>query len=190
MRIFAFLCLVCILVSCDQKQALAYKYVDLPQEVMCNKTPKALLNEALHSFENDLITKYDSIEKKYPTAYARFVIKGIMGREDYKGMASAHSHAIKDALLEEGILVKNGGTSNLNYNHPDVKCVIENLEDKDMTRAINALLQTGNMDPKMFDTKLRGVGRNIKTKPYQATYIALDGYYQYMVDIAPDAPDE
>lgn len=186
MRLIAFLFLVVICIGCNQKPKLNFQFADLTQNISCTSTNDALLNEALHSFEQDIFVKYDSVKKLHRTAYARFITRGILGSEDYNALASVHSLEIRDALLEAGILITNGTKSNLNYTHPDVQCIINNMKDTALKTTINALIETNSMDPTLFDSRLRNIGSSIANKPYQATYIALDAYYQNLVNITLD----
>ncbi len=177
------LMLIIILASCTQFGKITYKFSDKPAKIECNTATDALLNEALYSFEEDILTKYDSTNKRSSAAYARFIYNGISGTEDYKSIANPHSLQIKDALLAKGILSNSGGKSNLNYQHPDVACIIDNIEDPDLKRTIQALISIDGMDPALFNDRLRNAGSTMANSPNKAAYVALDAYYQNLVNL-------
>jgi len=187
MRSLTLLCLLLVIVSCNQQSKLEFKFTDNPQNISCSTSNNNVLNEALYSFEEDIFAKYDTT-RTHSKAYARYILKGIKGTEDYQSILSDHSLQIRDILLSEGIIKVNNGQGVLDYNHPDVKCIINNIEDEGVKRTINALLQTNSMDLSLFDTRLRNIGREARRRPYQSTYIALDTYYKNLVGLTASTP--
>lgn len=182
MKFFVFSVSILIL-SCSQTPQIQYKYSDKEQPVTCSDKNDALLNEALHSFEDD-ISKYNTRPTKTRiTAYEKYIYKGMLGTIAYKDIVNEHSLVIRDQLIEAGIINKNKQGSNLNYNHTAVQCIINNIESPDKKRVINALIQANSMNPTLLSSKFRGFGSYADKKRYEATYIALDSYYQNLVDI-------
>jgi CRISPR/Cas system-associated protein Csx1 len=186
MRPFIFLILTALITSCAQKPSLAYKFSDKEQSISCVDQNNKLLNEALHSFEEDIRNHNFTVSKTLNTAYAQFIFKGILGTAPYKSIVSEHSLKIRDELMKEGIILENGVKSNLNYEHPAVKCIINNIEDKDLKKTINGLLSSNSMDIKLFNSRLRNFGRQGQQNRNQAMYLALESYYQYIVGLSLD----
>ena len=191
MQKFIVLALVIILASCQGKKQttpIDLKFADQEQVVNCVEQNNALLNEALYSFEADIIRNYDAEKERASNAYARFIMPGLNGSAEYERLPSEHSKTILARLIKEGIINKNStGKSSTNYEHPAVICIINNIEDSDLKRTINALIQTNSMDPALLDTRLRNKGRQIARQRYVAMYLALDAYFQRLakVDFTP-----
>ncbi len=173
------------IVSCHQKAPFDYKFADQAQVIACDETQDALLNEALYSFENDLVMKYDSINKSKIKGYGSFVYRGMDGSAKYEEIITENTHPIIDALIAENILIEHKTPSQLNYEHPTVKCIINNIKDEDLKRTMNALIDTKTMNPKLFNSRFRNFGRNSGKDRYLALYIALDGYYQQILNNTP-----
>lgn len=183
MKRFVFILLSTLILSCAQSPKMQYKFGDKEQTIACSNQNNALLNEALHSFENDLQNYKKTDRTTLISAYGQFMYKGIQGSAAYQEIANDHSLAIRDQLLEEGILITNGPKSNLNYKHPAVQCLVDNIEDGDVQKTIKALLDTNSMDPTLFNSRLRNFGPKAQKNRNQALYIALDAYYQNLVGI-------
>lgn len=187
--IFCSLVVFCIY-SCTMQPKLQYQFSDKEQSLSCDGENNGLLNEALHSFEKDILEHNPSEQKTQIAGYGQFMYKGMLGTAKYDKIASDHSLAIRDALISENILLINGGKSNLNYEHPAVQCVLSKIENKDLQRTINALLQTNSMDPSMFNSRLRNFGSRSGKNRYQAAYVALDAYYQNLIGVTLEKTNE
>jgi len=186
MKKIVFLIVVTItIISCNKKPSFDFKFSDQPQVIACDQTQDALLNEALYSFENDLLMKYDSINKSKIKGYGAFVFRGMDGSAKYEEIISPNTRPIINALIAENILIENKTPSHLNYEHPTVKCIINNIKDEDLKITMNALVDTKTMDPKLFNSRFRNFGRDADKDRYLALYIALDGYYQHILNSTP-----
>jgi hypothetical protein len=186
--LFAFI----VLASCQEaakEVTIDYKFSDKEQSIQCEGQNNALLNEALHSFEDDIARNYDPESRRVYNAYAKFIMPGMGGKAEYERLPSDHTKKILEALIAEKIIVKGGALSNLNYDHPAVQCIINSIEEFGLKNTINALTSTNGMNPTLFDTRLRNKGRDAEKKRNMAMYIALDGYYQHLanIDFAPAA---
>lgn len=186
MKVTYYILVALCITSCSMRPSLEYQFSDQEQPIACDASYSPLLNEALHSFEADILKHNPAELKTQVAAYGQFMFKGMAGTAAYKDIASTHSLAIRDQLIAENILLTNGTKSNLNYEHPAVTCLIDNVEDADLKRTLNALLQTNSMDPAMFNSRLRNFGRQAAKNRYQSAYIALDSYYQNLVGLSLD----
>ncbi len=183
MKKIAFLILTVSIISCNQKAKFDFKFSDQEQVISCSEKNNALLNEVLYSFENDIITKYDSVNKVKSKAYGNFIFRGMDGSAQYKDIISSNTQPIIDALIAENILIVDKSPSHLNYEHPAIRCIVNGIKDKNLRTTLNALIDTKSMNPKLFSSRLRNFGRSADRDRYQALYIALDGYYQQILNI-------
>lgn len=188
MRPFFYVILGALIVSCSQKPSLEYKYSDKEQTINCQDQNNNLLNEALYSFEQDILDYSNKETKTLTTAYGQFLYKGVSGTASYSAIANDHSLAVRDQLLNEDILIANGIKSNLNYAHPAVQCILEGIEDVAIKKTINSLLEVNSMDPTLFNSRLRNFGSQSQRNRNQALYVALDSYYQNLVGITLEEP--
>jgi len=187
MKKIVFLILTTILItSCEQKAKFDFKFADQEQVISCDKNYNAILNEALYSFENDILTKYDSLEQSKTKAYGSFIYRGMDGSAQYNQIMTSNTYPVIEALLAENILIKDKSPSHLNYEHPAVKCIVSNIKEEQLRNTIQALIDTKTMNPKLFNSRLRNFGRNAERQRYLALFVALDGYYQQILNIAPE----
>ncbi|MFT5752311.1 MAG: hypothetical protein ACI828_001049 [Flavobacteriales bacterium] len=174
------------LASCQEttkQRTIDYKFSDKEQSIQCEGQNNALLNEALHSFEDDIARNYDPESRRIYNAYAKFIMPGMGGKADYNKLPSEHTKKILEILIAEKIIVKGGIHSNLNYEHPAVQCIINGIEEFGLKNTINALTSTKGMNPTLFDTRMRNKGRDAEKKRYMAMYIALDAFYQNLANL-------
>lgn len=172
------------LISCKQSaKKLTYLYQDKEQSIICQTQDDALLNEALHTFEEALLDQLEPENRQLNSAYGKFIYQGFDGNAKYATIANQHTFDVRDKLLEQGIITTTGAKSNLNYAHPAVACVISKIESAKIKKTIEALVSIGDMNPKLFNSRLRNMGRRVKKDRYTAMYIALDGFYQRLATL-------
>ncbi len=178
-----FLILLLFIISCNKQADNNYRYLHREQVVICSEDTDNLLNEALYAFEDALMSKYSPESRLLNPAYGGFVYVGLEGTAEYERILNPHLIWIYESLKKKGIIVHSASKSDLNYNHPAVKCIISNIEDTELKTTITALVNTNSMNPELFNSRLRNFGRDAEKKRYEALYIALDSFYQR---ITPD----
>lgn len=182
--------LLLFVVSCQQKPNIEYKYQDKPEVVDCPGINSELIHEALYSFEFDLGTAYNyrrympSMPVFFQNGYASFIYHGSEGNADYKRIASPHTVKVFNELLKiEGLWDLDNERSHLNYNHEFVECLLSNIKNDDIKNTIASLREINSMSPKMMaEPYRRYVGSAYSDDKYFAMYVALDTFYQYLVD--------
>ncbi|MBR9914621.1 MAG: hypothetical protein GYB32_07315 [Algicola sp.] len=170
-----------------------YKYPSVEQLLDCgDDMDTQLFQEALYSFEADLIAFYTPDQPVYSRAYSLFVSQAINNRIVYQNMVSDHSKAVFQALKQDETLwTTNPDGSHLNYNHPIFKCIGAHIEDEQLHKTFNALIDTNSMSLRMFGDQLRRKTFGMKDDKYLATYVALELYYAkfFDVDFNKEVPD-
>jgi len=175
-----------ILFNCqnESKPQLDYKYAKAQAILDCGTTDTKLFEEALLSFENDLIAFYKPKNDQVGNAYSQFFRALNGNRVNFNNIISEHSIAVYEALKADKSLWKEGqqGVA-LNYDHPIFKCIGEHITDKNINTSYNALLSTHSLSPRM----LKGaIARKVYTFPKEqhfATYVALDMFYGQLHDV-------
>ncbi|GAA3575282.1 hypothetical protein [Snuella lapsa] len=179
--------LIFTLFNCKQKTTLSeYKYADKNTVLNCEDAKSKLYNEALFSFENDILNFYGKNNNKQSltTAYAQFIRNTQYNRVKFNELVSEHSLEIFNVLKEDTSLWQVGNTqSNLNYYSPLFKCIASNIENKDLKTTLNALLDTHSMSQKLFAPPLQSNYRFAIKDKYLAAYIAFDLFYAKLFDV-------
>lgn len=175
------------LFSCKQEKVFSdYKYADKPQTFTCEGVNSKLLNEALYSFEDDIVKHYqkDKPSPRLDQSYSQVIRNSAFGRLKLEDVVSKHTVDIFEALKkEDNLWDANNPKSNLNYNSATLKCVSNNIKDNNLKTTLNALITTNSMSPKLYGPALVSKYRNTLSDKYLAMYVALDLYYAKMFDV-------
>ncbi len=173
------------LTACKKEATLSeFKYSDKGIVLNCDKFDLKLLNEALFSFENDIIDAYGKEQKNITTAYSQFVNNSIYNRIKYEEITSAHTLEIFNVLKSKPELWNlSSSKSKLNYNSPVFNCIASNILNKDLKTTLNALITTNSMSLKLFAPAVRSATSSAVKDKYLATYIAFDLFYAKLFDI-------
>ncbi|MBL7560998.1 hypothetical protein JAO71_14425 [Olleya sp. YSTF-M6] len=167
--------------SCNTNEAKLeqFKYADQKETITCNTGYDAILKEALYTFESDIINKYDPKQKNKLRAYRAYISNYISNRTALQETVSPHTKAVFDVLKSKKTLW-NG--KQLNYSSPEVTCIIDNLNDKNLKQTIQSLLSVNSMSSDLFAAPLRS-STAYSRDAYLATFVALDLYYSKLHDI-------
>ncbi|TXG39010.1 hypothetical protein [Seonamhaeicola maritimus] len=179
--------LTIILFNCKNETIqLEYKYADKPETIICNVSNTKLFQEALYSFEDDIFKYYkkNNFKSTLINAYAQFTRNAINGRIKYDEIISEHSLIVFEALKKDNSLWDSENTkSHLNYNGPLIKCIANNIKDKNLNTTFNSLLSINDLSPKLFGPPLTTKYRNAMNDKYLASFIAFDLYYSKFFDM-------
>lgn len=182
-----------ILFSCKNENSFTdYKYADQPTLINCDGLNSKLYNEALYSFENDMINYYRRARPNTTLfqAYSQYLRSALYSTVKYEDIISKHTLDVFEALKNETDLWNtNNPKSNLNYNSSAVSCISKNIQDKDLKTTFNALLTTNSMSPKLFGAPLSAKLRDTQNDKYLALYTALDLFYANLFGIDFSAVD-
>lgn len=178
---------VITLFSCKKENPFTdYKYADKPVAFTCEDVNAKLLNEALYSFEDDIIKHYQKRSKnpRLDQAYSQVIRNSVFGRLKAEDIVSKHTVSVFEALKkEDNLWSSKNPKSRLNYNSAVIKCISNTIKDSNIKTTLNALLSTNSMAPKLFGPAIVNKYRNALNDKNLAMYIALDLYYGKMFDI-------
>ena len=183
--ITAFL-LVVTLVSCKKENSFTdYKYADKPLALPCNDINSKLYNEALYSFEDDILNFYDKDKKSsLLRVYSQFIREAVYNRAKYQNMVSEHTLKVFEALKQDNDLWNpNNPVSKLNYNSKLMDCISKNIKDNDLKTTLNALLTTNSMTPELYGAPVLSNYRLAMSDKALASYIAFDLYYAKLFNV-------
>ena len=167
--------------SCKKDVTLAeFKYADKGIVVDCDKFDLKLLNEALFSFENDILKAYGNNKTDLSRPYSQYIRGGVYNSIKHDNIASQQSINIAKVLKTKTDLWDN---DKLNYNSKLFKCLKDKIKSNDLKRTINALTETNTMSKKVFGPAVLSSYRSAVTDKYLAAYIALDFFYPNLFDL-------
>ena len=170
--------------SCKKEVSVDYKYADSPKVLACDFEKTQLYNEAVYSFENDIAAFYDKQNKSVTRAYSQFTSNALNGRLKVEDIASEHSLEIAKALKTDASLWSVTGTNTtLNYSHPVVDCIVNNIKDAGLKTTFNALLSTNSMRPNLILTPLRNSPGRLQADGSLKTFLALEFYYSKLLNV-------
>lgn len=179
--------LVITFTSCKKENTLSeYKFTDKGTALTCNELNSKLYNEALFSFENDILIYYgrNKPNTSLIQSYNQFVRTAVSGRLKYEDIISTHTLKIFETLKNENDLWDaNNPKSNLNYNSALIDCIATNMQNKDLKTTFNALLSTNSMSTKLFGRPLMSNYRYAVSDKYLASYIAFDLFYAKLFNL-------
>ncbi|TBN03646.1 hypothetical protein EYD45_09005 [Hyunsoonleella flava] len=181
---FAIIALFSCKKEAEEKTLEDYKFSDKGIILNCDQFDLKLLNEALFSFEDDILKAYGKTNPNLTRAYSQFIRNVLYNRIKYTDVVSPHSAKIFEVLKSRSEL---WDTSNpdtrLNYNSAVVECISNNMIDKSLKTTFNALIETNSMSPKLFGPALQSnYGAAIRDK-YLSAYVALEFYYGKLFDV-------
>ena len=179
--------LVFTLFNCNKQNPFSdYKYSDKPEAIICEGLNSKLYNEALYSFEDDILKFYQQKKSNITLVqgYSQFIRAAIYSPPKFEEIVSKHTLDVFEALKNDTDLWDaTNSKSHLNYNGKILNCIASNIKDTNLKTTFEALISTNSMSPKLFGTPLVTKYRNALNDKYLALYIALDLYYAKLFDI-------
>ncbi len=187
----ALIVLTLCLFNCKQETAqkqeqinFDFKYPSAQKLLDCDNLDTSLFQEAMQSFENDIVKFYTPDQPVYSRAYSIFVGQALGNKVDYSKLVSEHSKTVFEALKQDKRLwIDNADGSKVNFQHPIFKCIGANIKDEPLRKTYNALIDTNSMSMRMFGGQLRRKTFDMKDDKYLATFVALELFYGKFFDI-------
>ena len=172
-------------IGCKKENTFTtYEFADKPVALACENLNSKLYNEALYSFENDILNFYGKDKKSLLMAYSQFIRLSVYGRVNYKNMVSEHTLKVFEALKNDTELWNlENASSHLNYNSALMDCIAVNITNPDLKTTLNALLSTNSMNPKLFGAPLSTNYSLTLSDKYLAAYVAFDLFYAKLFDV-------
>ncbi|MFL1011909.1 hypothetical protein [Flavisericum labens] len=174
------------LVGCKKDKTFTnYKYADKPAVISCEGVNSKLYNEAVYSFENDILNFYGKGNQNTTLArsYIQTIRTSVNSQLKFDQIVSKHTYEVFEALKNETALWDaNNNKSHLNYDGKTMGCISNNIKDQALKTTLDALLSTKTMSPKLFGAPLITKYNSAMNDKYLALYIALDLFYAKMFD--------
>lgn len=178
------LCLINCKNENNKPDELPFNYKYSQESILkCEKMDTKLFQEAVLSFEEDLVNHYTPDRPIKSRAYSLFVSQSLSDKANFANMVSEHSKSVLEALKQqEGLWTTNSDGSKLDYTHPIFNCIAANIKDVPLQKTFSALVQTNSMSLRMIGNELKPKTFGMKDDKYLATYIALELFYGKIYD--------
>jgi len=180
--------LITILIFSSCEKPLEYKYQDREPILICSGIDAKLANEAYYSFREDLaeyaiktVPQIDYLDYQY--SLALHIFYGASGTADYKAIASKHSLALFEKLKKEKQIWVNAETGELNYHSEFINCLIENIQNKNLSQALLSLREVNSISTFPMAEDYRVSVKNAETDKAYAMFLAFESYYKYFSKI-------
>lgn len=184
-----FVAVLIVLGTASCKPELVYKYNQNLQPVSCTQLDKDLMHEALYSFEQDIAAHYnfrgfDPAEPMYiHNGYSTYVYGGATNTAPFLDIYTEHSKQILIVLEDiDGLFYMVDGQYDLNYEHPYMQCVIENIANDDLRVSIQSLLTAGSYDTNLMASPFRKKAVESAKDKNLAMFMALATYYKNLLN--------
>ncbi len=169
----------------NKEKQLDYKYPINKNLINCDDLDTVLLQEALQSFEADILNFYTPNTPELSTAYSRFVSQAVSKKINYSEIVSNHSKKVFKVLKKDKTLwTTNPDGSHVNFKHPLFECIGKHINDKNTRETFNALISTNSMSLRLFRGLLKPQSYAMKDDHYLASYIALELFYGKLYTIS------
>ncbi|MBU2940735.1 hypothetical protein KO494_14395 [Lacinutrix sp. C3R15] len=161
--------------SCKKEQSsfADYQFAEKTPVITCTNIDNKLLNEALYSFEKDIVAHFDKQQQNENRAYNFFAKQAVSRKTDVTKYASKHSVVLASALRDAGIIAEKG----LIYSNPLIPCIAENMKKDDLKTTFNALVSTNSLSKELFQPALQIKIHKIHADKYLSMYVALEYFY-------------
>ena len=165
--------------SCTKQSDLTFKYQDNDDLFSCETVDMDLIKEAKYAFE-DYIEKHYSFQNPKSVDQGYFYYWEIAKSPTIPAVEFVNSHVIKirDELKKIKNLWRiNGDIATLNYAHPLVKCLGNNIINQELNKTFNTLIESNTFKERVFLSLLKREPSTIKKDIGLSTYLALDTFY-------------
>ncbi|MDC7995534.1 hypothetical protein [Altibacter sp. HG106] len=185
-------CIAVTCFSCESDKDIPFLYQHFAQPISCEGADKALMHEALYTFQHDIARRYKTTTEVDTTAgvyfldgYRNYIFRGTKGGAKYQEIQRSHTQKIVEQLLEKypDFWIEQERGVALNYNHPYVACILDKFTNPDVKLTIKNLREAHSYRPGMMAEVFRKNISDVASDPYFAMYIALDTYYRNLITI-------
>jgi hypothetical protein len=152
-----------------------YKYTETENPLNCSDVDTKLYNEALLSFEDDILKSFNNRNGDLRVAYSSFFRNLLRNQVQFQDVVSPHTMKVFEALKGQSDLWNSDNT--INYNADIFKCLSSNFKNQSLATTFNALVQTNSMRLDLIGAPLQKEIKNANADRYLSTYIALDMFY-------------
>ena len=184
-KIILYIFTLILFIGCNNEAKLQYKYTDHDDLFTCSSLNMELVKEGLYAFEDYLIEYYSfkgpkNIESGLMNYWRTAITKRLPAIEKI----NPHIIKVRDALKkEENLWVTKNNFTKLNYNHPIIQCINEEIKDPDIKKLFDFLVESKTFKTKVFLASMTMNDKRVKGDKAFETYLMLDTFYARILNV-------
>ncbi|MBE9490205.1 MAG: hypothetical protein IMY67_07940 [Bacteroidetes bacterium] len=181
--LYIFTCL--LFTGCNKEAKLQYKYTDQDDLFSCSSTNMELIKESVYAFE-DYLKEYYSFKgpKSVETGLMNYWRTAMTKRLPAIEYINPHIIKVRDALKkEENLWITKNNFTTLNYNHPILKCISNEIKDPEVKKLFDFLIESKTFKTKVFLASMTMNDKRVKDDKGFETYLALDTFYARILNV-------
>ena len=189
-RVYILFTIITLQLSGCKQAKLDYKYSDKEDLVKCSSGgDMELIKEAVYAFEDYITKHYAFIGNTTAEGYHNYLKLLFNNRAPAKEYFSEHLMEIVQILkAEDDLWVINGSKVRLNYNNELVNCILQKIQDKDISSTLDVLITSKTLSTEVLAPTLYNKKQLMaKDDRALATYVALDMFYTKLIQMS--SPD-
>ncbi len=181
--------LIAILIStifaCNNSTKLTYKYTEKDDPFKCANQDMKLVKEALYVFEDYILKNYDFKNRGLVlSSYDSFLLNSGHNFIPMAERIDEHMKTVFYTLREQENLWKTVDDQVLlDYNSNLVQCIVENVQDDQIRKVLDALLQTKTLKASTVAPILKRNAAQLQKDKALASFVALELFYAKLVDL-------
>ncbi len=184
-RILISILTILLFISCNKEPKFEYKYANNDHLFKCSSIDMELIKEAVYAFEEYSKEYYSFREpKSVQQGYLFYWDVSISNRLPAIEYINPHIIKIRDVLKDEKDLwvIKNNETI-LNFNHPILTCISEQMVNPEVKKLFKLLIDTKTFKSEVFLASLKKGDERIKDDKAFNTYLILDTFYARILNV-------
>jgi hypothetical protein len=178
-KISSILIAVICFTSCKNEPKITYKYQQKEDLFYCDAIDMDLIKEAVYAFEDYIENHYsmeppNSVDKGYYFYWEISKSDRIPAVE----LINPHILEIRDELKKiENLWIINNDEAKLNMNHPIAKCIGDYMEDQQLKKIYDVLVESNTFKNLVFLAPLKRDPIKFRKDRALVTYLALNTFY-------------
>ena len=184
-RISTLLIVAIMFLGCKNEPNIAYKYQLEDDLFECDEIDMDLIKEAVYAFEDYIENYYfmeppKSLDKGYYFYWDTSKSDWIPKVE----FINPHILEIRDELKKiEGLWIINGIEAKLNMSHPFIKCISDYMDDQELKKIFDVLVQSNTFKNQVFLAPLKRDPIKFSKDRALVTYLALNTFYARILNL-------
>jgi len=170
---------VILLVSCKKDSQIEYKYQENDELFSCDGIDMDLIKEAVYAFE-DYIKDHYSMEPPNSVDKGYYFYWDISKSDRIPAVEYINPHIleIRDELKKiDGLWIINNNEAKLNMKHPIAKCIGDYMEDQQLKKIYDVLVETNTFKNLVFLAPFKRDPIKFRKDRALMTYLALNTFY-------------
>lgn len=167
-----------LLNGCDSVKKPEYRFQNEKNLFLCNGTDMETVKEAVYVFEDYITEHYAFLSKTVGEGYHNYIKLLLDDRSPASEFFSEYLIEFKDYLkTRDEFWVEKNGQLRLNYDNELVSCIINNIQDEQIRKTIDALVSSNTARPELLGPVLYRNRTMMTEDRALATYVVFETFF-------------